>query len=161
MSCLSLAAHFLVSTFPGSVSGFLRGYLLRGLGLCPCRSLSFLQPSVFGEALLCVGTVTGILAISWKSNLFIYFQVVTTEQTAAHWHAVAKLASKSLNILNPTFVLFHITNKLISTGHQLYSVWWILYICKLKYGKLLALVQFVAAKVVTNSLIVLPEVSGQ
>lgn len=123
-----VVAHFLVSTFPGSVSVFLRGYLLRGLGLCPCRSLCFLQPSVFGEALLCVGTVTGILAISWKSNLFIYFQVVTMEQTAAHWHAVAKLVSKSLNILNPTFVLFHITNKLISMGHRLYAVSWILYI---------------------------------
>lgn len=138
----------------------LRSYLVRGLGLCPCWALCFLQPSVFGEALLFVGTVTGFLAVSWKSNLFIYIQVVTMEQTAAHWHAVAKLVSRPLNILNPTFVLFNITNKLISWPNLL-NVWWqIMHFLNMSQTlDFFAIVH--ACKMFTNRLILHPEVGSQ
>lgn len=83
-------AHCLVPTFPGSECGF-KGLPCWTFGVMPASVALLSSTFFFGEVLFCVCTVTGFLAVSWKSNLFIYIQVVAMEQTAARWHAVAKL----------------------------------------------------------------------
>lgn len=108
-------AHCLQPTPPGyETESAFKGLPCRRFGVMPLSVTRFSSTLCsFGETPFSVSAWwRGFWAISWKSTLLIYIQVVTVEETAAHWHAVTQLVSRALNILNPTYVLFHNTNKL-------------------------------------------------